>query len=129
MEKSQNNASIPLPPYFANLAVFPSLSNESEESRFYLLKNTDTVTVHGLSSVSVKYYPGSVYCFYPSDDENIGTVTVYSSKPSFLDEFTYCLEMNKQAMEFNSPETDHVAEMKGRDAVSSLQELLHLTFS
>ena len=119
MEKPQCTASILLPPYFANLAVFPSPFNESEESRFYLLKNTDTVPVHGLSSVSVKYYPGSVYCFYPSDDENIGTVTVYSSKPSFLDEFSFCLEMNKQAMEFNVQETDHVVEMKGRDDVSS----------
>ena len=119
MEKSHSNVSIPLPPYFANLAVFPSPSNECEESRFYLLKNTDTVPVHGLSCASVKYYPGSVYCFYPSDEENIGTVTVYTSKPSFLDEFTYCLEMNKQVMEFNGSETAHVAEMKGRDYVRS----------
>ena len=119
MEKSQSNVSIPLPPYFANLAIFPSPYKESE-SRFFLLKNTDKVPVHGLSSVSVKYYPDAVYCFFPSDDENIGTVTVYPNKPCFLDEFTYCLEMSKKAMKLHSSETDHLARpLERRDEVSS----------
>ena len=100
MKMSQKYLSVPLPPYFANLAVFPSPCEVSDESWFYLLKNSSTVPVYGLSTVSVKYIPGSVYCFFPSIDEDIGTVKYYSRKPSFLDDFTYCLEINKLRIQF-----------------------------
>ena len=100
MEKSERMVSIPVPPNFANLVVFPAPSKESDESWFYLLKNTDSVPVHGLSNVSVRYIPGSVYCFLPSEDENKGKVSFYSQKPAFLDEFIYCLEINKKVIQF-----------------------------
>ena len=80
--------------------MFPSPNELSDESWFYLLKNSSTVPAHGLSSVSVKYIPGSVYCFFPSTDKDMGTVKYYSRKPSFLDDFTYCLEINKLGIQF-----------------------------
>ena len=89
---------VPSAPFFCNLVVFPSPYADSKESWFFLLKNSAVVPIHGLGSVTVPFLPSSVYCFLPSIDENIGTVSFLLQKPSFLKDYTYALEINKQAV-------------------------------
>ena len=100
MVQSPEFVSIPLAPYFCDLVVFPLPNKKSQETFFCLMKNCDDMPVYGLGSVLVEYIPGSVYCFLPSVGENHGTVRVFRSKPNFLDTFTFCLEINRLAIDF-----------------------------
>ena len=103
---------LPAAAHFSSVAIFPAPTNT--KSSFFLMKNTVDVPLD-LGSLMVPYYPNSVYCLVPSSKENEGNVSVYKSKPKFLDEFIYCLEINPKCVEIlngkndniRSPEQDH----------------------
>ena len=94
MNESLPTVVIPAPEYFCNLAIFPAPSTIHNAPKFFLLKNVADVPIHQIGSVVAKYVPGSIYCLLPSVEKNNGTITVYKNKPSFLDSYTYCLEIN-----------------------------------
>ena len=94
------SVAIPAFPHFYNLVVFPSPVRESDESRFFLLKNDADVPKCSSETLWLEYIPGSIYCLLPSCERNQGSVSVYESRPSFLDDFSDSLEINKQSMVF-----------------------------
>ena len=87
---------LPAAAHFSSVAIFPA--PDKTKSSFFLMKNTVDVPLD-LGSLKVPYYPNSVYCLLPSTKENEGDVNVYKSKPKFLDEFIYCLEINGKCVD------------------------------
>ena len=102
MDSSTPTVYIPMIPHHCNVVVFPSPYKDSDKSWFYVLENTAAVTGISARKTAFDYIPGSVYCFLPSDDEFTGRVRVFSSKPHFLDKFSYCLEINQQVLDFEN---------------------------
>ena len=100
------SVSIPAFPYFCNLVVFPATTNEC---KFYILKKSSFVPETILGKISVEYEPGSVYCLLPSYEKSCGSVSVYKSRPSFLSEYNYCLEINVNSVDFLSCNLDTVS--------------------
>ena len=100
MENTSPTVVIPATEYFCNVAVFPAPATISDVPKFYLLDNVADTPKYHIGNVEVKYYPGSVYCFLPSTEKNQGSVSVYKSKPSFLDSFTYCFEIDARSVNF-----------------------------
>ena len=90
---------IPAPENFCNLVVFPSTTS-MKESKFFLLKNKADVPQENIGNVKVEFVPGSIYCLLPSKEKSIGCVSVYESKPSFLDSYAYSLEINVKSVDF-----------------------------
>ena len=105
MVESAPTVIIPTPEYFCNLAVFPAPSNINDAPKFFLMKNKAEVPIHQIGSLKAKLFPGSVYCLLPSKGKNCGSITVYKTKPTFLDSYTYCLEINAKCVEFLHCET------------------------
>jgi hypothetical protein len=102
MSQQVPSVAIPAIPFFHNLVVFPSPTSESNDSRFFLLKNVADVPMCSSEKMWVEYIPGSIYCFLPSTERNQGRVSVYESKPNFLDDFSYSLEINKNSIVFQN---------------------------
>ena len=94
------SVSIPSFPYFCNMVVFPSPCNE-DVSAFFIVKKTAAVPEHSCQKLLLEYLPGHIYCLLPSSELNHGTVSRYSSRPNFLQEYSYCLEIDKNAISFN----------------------------
>ena len=92
------SVSIPAFPYFCNVVVFPAPSNEST---FFIIKKSADVPDTILGKLTVEYVPGSVYCLLPSNEKSHGSVSVYNSRPSFLSEYNYCLEINVKSLDCN----------------------------
>ena len=106
MDSSIPTVNIPLIPYYCDVVVFPSPYKENNKSWFYVLKNTAAAPGMTSSKTSFEYIPGSVYCFLPSAGECTGRIRVFSSKPSFLDKFIYCLEISPKALDFEKTDAD-----------------------
>ena len=100
MKNSLPSVVIPAPEYFSNVVIFPAPATLHDAPKFYLMKNFPDVPKYQIGSLKVILYPGSVYCLLPSDDKNKGSVSVYQYKPSFLDSYTYCLEINPKSVVF-----------------------------
>ena len=86
------------------MVVFPS-PYQNNESVFFLLKNTAAIPDMITGNHSMEYVAGYVYCFLPSSEESKGKVSVFSSRPSFLDQFSYSLEINKQFIDIKKIDT------------------------
>ena len=114
MSQQVPSVEIPAIPFFCNLVVFPSPTSESNESRFFLLKNVADVPKCSSETLWVEYIPGSIYCLLPSSERNQGRVSVYESKPNFLDDFSYSLEINKKSIVFQNikSEAEEVSEIE-----------------
>ena len=113
MENCVPSVVIPAPEYFCNVVVFPAPATLHDVPKFYLLENVPDVGKYQIGSLQVKLYPGSVYCLLPSNEKSKGSLSVYPYKPSFLDSFTYCVEINPKSVvlsttanEGDSPEKD-----------------------
>ena len=106
MSQQVPSVAIPAIPFFYNLVVFLSPTSESNESRFFLLKNDAGVPKCSSEKLWVEFIPGSVYCFLPSTERNQGGVSVYESKPSFLDDFCDSLEINRKFIVFQNIKSD-----------------------
>ena len=99
MDESLSSIVIPAPEFFCNVAVFPAPTT-CDVPKFFLMRNNCDVPRYQIGSVKVKYIPGSVYCLLPSIEKNVGRVSVYGSKPSFLDSYAYCLQINIRSVDF-----------------------------
>ena len=99
MDDSLASIVIPAPEYFCNVVVFPAPTT-SDVPKLFLMKNKCDVPRYQVGSVKVKYIPDSVYCLLPSDEENAGKVSVYESKPRFLDSYAYCLQIDIRSVDF-----------------------------
>ena len=113
MENRLPSVVIPAPDYFCNVVVFPAPATLHDVPKFYLLENVPDARKYKIGSLQVKLYPGSVYCLLPSNEKSQGSLSVYPYKPSFLDSFTYCVEINPNSVvlsttanEGDSPERD-----------------------
>ena len=106
MAESVSTVVIPAPEYFCNLVVFPAPSTVKDAPKFILMKNKADVPNHRIGSLEAKFFPGSVYCLLPSTEKNHGSISVYSIKPSFLDLYTYCQEINIKCVDFINCEND-----------------------
>ena len=100
MDESLPTVIIPTPEHYCNLVVFPAPSSILHAPKFFLMKNKADVPKHKIGSVRVKYVPGSIYCLLPSTEKNHGEISMYRSKPGFLDSFTYCLEIKEDCVDF-----------------------------
>ena len=107
MDSSYPIVKIPMIPHYCDVVVFPSPCKENNKSWFYVLKNTAAAPGITSSKTSFEYIPGSVYCFLPSVGESTGRVRVFSSKPDFLDKFSYCLEIRPKVLEFENTNVEH----------------------
>ena len=89
---------IPAFPHFYNLVVFPSPVKESDGSRFFILKKSADVPEYSSKKWLVEFIPDSIYCLLPSAEREQGKVTVYKNRPQFLDQYSYCLEINNKTV-------------------------------
>ena len=69
----------------------------------------------------MKFIPGSVYCLLPSSEKCQGSVTVYKSKPSFLDEFRFSLEFKVESMVFLNCSPENAAQQSKQTEVSHIE--------
>ena len=97
---------IPVFPNFCNVAVFPASNKARGESLFFLLKKTAVIPKESGEKFWVEYLPDSIYCLLPSTEINQGSVTMYSSRPDFLDKYAYCLEINKLSINCSNTVSD-----------------------
>ena len=107
------SVSIPSFPFYCDLVVFPSPYKENEESSFFLIKMTSDVPSEVTGHFVVEHIPGSIYCLLPSSEESKGRVSVHPSRPSFLDNYSYCLEINKKSMAFHNQKSGNADEPVG----------------
>ena len=111
MEESLPTIVIPAPEYFCNVVVFPD-PTVTDGPKVFLMKNNCDVLRYQIGSVKVKYIPGSVYCLLPSIEKNNGSVSVFETKPSFLDSYACFLQIDIKSIDFLdcSPDiaTNHV---------------------
>ena len=73
---------------FYNLIVFPSPLKDWVETNVYVLKRSAEAPKYPSKMWEVEYVPGFIYCLLPSTEKSLG-VAVYTSKPGFLDSFSY----------------------------------------
>ena len=102
MDESVAFISIPAFPFFCNVVVFPSPISSTLEPNVFILKKTSEVPDVILGKLSLEYVPGSVYCLLPSADQSHGTVSVFKARPSFLKEYSYSLQINKESLDLVS---------------------------
>ena len=81
--------SIPSFPYFCNMVVFPAAGGQ-EESSFWILKKTSALSKDSGRKLLLEYLPGYIYCLLPSSQEHQGTVSMNTSRPNFLKDYTFC---------------------------------------
>ena len=114
MDHQQPLVSIPFISYHCNLVVFPS-PHKTTVSRFFILSNSAATPECSDDKVTFDYIPGSVYCFLPSSEKTAGKITVLSGQPSFVHDFTfsYCLELNPQALVFINSEKNDTSKSPG----------------
>ena len=120
MSQQMPSVAIPAIPFFCNLVVFPSPTRESNESRFFLLKDDAGVPKCSSETFWVEYIPGSIYCLLPSTERSRGRVSIYKSKPSYLDAFCDSLEISKKFIVFQNikSEAEDISKIED-DTVSS----------
>ena len=120
-----SSVAIPCFPHFCNLIVYPAAELHGESS-FHILKKTAAVPKGSGKRLLVEYLPGSIYCLLPSSQRHQGKVSVYTSRPDFLKEYSFSLEVNKQSIcflntssEFTvSPNLPSTQETKANDSSS-----------
>ena len=88
---------VPSFPHFCNVLVFPH-PEENMESSFFLLKKTSAVPRDSNQKLTLEYLSGYIYCFLPSLHKHNGVVSLCKSRPTFLKDFSYCLEVDRQAI-------------------------------
>ena len=115
MVEAVPSVSIPAFPYYCDLVVFPSPYKHIAESSFFLLKKTADVPTEITGNLFVEFIPGSVYCFLPSCEKSKGTVSVHESRPSFLDDYSYCLEISKKSIDFLSSESESIGKLNNSE--------------
>ena len=122
MSQHQPLVSLPFIPYYCNLVVFPSPHKNSDVSRFFILSHSAAAPEYSDKRVTFDYIPGSVYCFLPSAEKYSGKITMLSSKPSFVSDFSfpYCLEVNPNFLDFsNSDRKDKTKQPRNQDGSTS----------
>ena len=100
MDAAVPTIALPGIPHFYNVVVFPSPLKDNNESRIFLLKNSDVVPACSFEPWLIEHIPGSFYCLMPSQESKQGKVSLYTSRPGFLDAFSYCLEVDQTAIGF-----------------------------
>ena len=94
MNDSFPTVRVPVPAYQCNIVVFPELSGYQQTSKFYVLNTHADIFGYQIGTLDIEYISGMVYCFLPSQEKRKGNVSVYTSKPSFVETFTFCFEVS-----------------------------------
>ena len=96
METFFPTISIPFIPYYCNVVVFPLplAAGCSTESTVFLLKKTAEIPVASGHYIPFEYLPSYVYCLLPSKEMHQGTVSICKSRPTFLSQFSFCLQVD-----------------------------------
>ena len=102
MAESVPSVALPVIPGFLNLAVFPSHQAKRDETRFFLLSNSASVPEFSSKVFKVEYIPGSIYCLFPSTEESQWNMCFFPTRPCFIKNYTYCLEIKKTALGLNN---------------------------
>ena len=98
METGLSTITIPVIPYFCNVVVFPLPPGaDYDNSPVFILKKTAEIQAASDHDFTFDYLSSHVYCLLPSDDMHHGTVSLYQSRPAFLDTFSYCLQIDPRA--------------------------------
>ena len=105
--------SIPLIPNFCNVAVFP-LNGGETKSPVYILKKSAAVPEASGFVFHLQFLPNHVYCLLPSSEVSTFNVTLHKSRPGFLENYSYCLQIDPKTVSVtskissmdNSPATD-----------------------
>ena len=66
-----------------------------ENNSFFILKNNGAKPVPIGTDHWLSLMPGYVYCFVPSFEAYVGEVHVYSHMPEFINNFQFCMEIEK----------------------------------
>ena len=103
------SVAIPAFSHFSNLVVFPASNEAQGNSRFFLLNKTAAVPKPSGEKVWIEYIPDSIYCLLPSSESKVGSVTIYSSRPDFLNDYSFCLEINKSSISCSNTVSDFYA--------------------
>ena len=102
MAKSVQTVKVPVPAYQCNLVVFPAAAYFKDISMFYVLQMKDYISTEAVGSLEVEYISGMIYCFLPSTEKWNGYVTMYTSKPTFIDSYIGCMEVNVKSLIFSN---------------------------
>ena len=89
--KSISIVKVPVPAYQCNLVVFPAPACNQDNSQFYVFHSKEDIFADQVGHLKVEYISGMIYCFLPSGKKRKGVVTMYSSKPDFIDTYSVCL--------------------------------------
>ena len=93
---------VPVPAYQCCLVVFPAPSSDYEDnSKFYVLQKHRDVFQDQIGYTEIEYIPSMVYCFLPSCEKRRGKVSVYASKPNFIDSYNFCFEVSIKSLIFS----------------------------
>ena len=106
MAESTPSVALPVIPGFCNVAVFPSPQKNCHESRFFLLNNSAALPVWSSKVFMVEHIPGSIYCLFPSTEDSQWNMCYYPIRPSFIQKYSYCMEINKAALVFSKLSSD-----------------------
>ena len=101
MSKSYQTVMVPIPAYQCNLVIFPALPNHQEWSKFLVLQTKEDISEDQVGSLEFEYISGMIYCFLPSREKRQGSVTMYTSKPHFIDSYPACYEVNIKSLIFS----------------------------
>ena len=96
MESSFQTISIPIIPYYCNVVVFPLPLDAGchKESTVVVLKKTAEIPAVSGQYYPFEYLPSHVYCLLPSKEMYQGTVSICKSRPTFLNQFSFCLQVD-----------------------------------
>ena len=97
METFIPTISIPIIPYYCNVVVFPNPGGQID-SPVFVLKKTAAVPEVLSQNILLEYAESHVYCLLPSKQMYQGTISFRESRPHFLQDFSYCLEIDRKAM-------------------------------
>ena len=105
MESSFQTISIPLIPYYCNVVVFPLPLNDgcNTDSAVFVLKKTAEIPAASGQYFPFEYLPSHVYCLLPSKEMHQGRVSIFKSRPLFLNQFSFCLQVDPKIAAITNP--------------------------
>ena len=96
MKKSLPVVKVPVPAFQCDLVVFPLPLGYQEKSKFYVLQSKEEIDLDKVGFLDVEYILGMVYCFLPSLEKRKGQLSMFESKPRFIDSYTTCFEVSNK---------------------------------
>ena len=99
MDTCPSTISIPVIPYYCNVVVFPLPPGvDYDDSPVFVLKKSALLPAASDHDFTLEYLPSHVYCLLPSIQMQHWTVSLYKSRPAFLKNFSFCLQIDPRTV-------------------------------